>query len=192
MPEGIVIHLPLNTHLPINTKRLLLRDFEPGDWAAVHKYAADPDVVRFVEWGPNSEDQTREFVERVIAMAKVTPRVDYELAVVSLPQNELIGAASIHISNPSNREGWIGYCLNKAAWGKGFATEAARSLIDFGMSELRLHRVFATVDPANSGSQAVLTKVGMKYEGHFREHKLVRGKWRDTLIYSILESDKVD
>jgi RimJ/RimL family protein N-acetyltransferase len=49
-----------------------------------------------------------------------------------------------------------------------------------------LHRIHATCRPANETSAKVLQKAGMKVEGHLREHRLVRGKWEDSLLFSIL------
>ena len=55
------------------TDRLLLRDFEPGDYEAVHAYAADIEVVRFMSWGPNTEVDTRDFLERAAESAAARP-----------------------------------------------------------------------------------------------------------------------
>ena len=43
----------------IQADRVLLRDFEQVDWQAVHSYASDPEVVRYMDWGPNTEDETK-------------------------------------------------------------------------------------------------------------------------------------
>lgn len=193
-----VVVWPINStgenvaQLPIRTERLLLRDFHANDWSSVHSYAADPEVVRFVEWGPSTESDSKAFVDQAIQVAQKDPRLDFHLAVLSIQENSVIGAASIHISNPLHREAWIGYCLNKGFWGFGLATEAAKALISFGFTELGLHRIFATVDPANKASVKVLQKIGMSYEGRFKSHKLVRGVWRDTEIYAVVESDQPD
>ncbi|WP_269433171.1 GNAT family N-acetyltransferase [Paenibacillus sp. FJAT-27812] len=72
---------------------------------------------------------------------------------------------------------------------KGFATEAAKALLEFGFRELGLHRIFATCRPDNLGSAKVLQKIGMSYEGHIREHKRHNEKWLDSHQYSILESE---
>jgi [ribosomal protein S5]-alanine N-acetyltransferase len=176
-------------YLPIKTERLLLRDFAVGDWPSVHSYAADPDVVRYVEWGPNTESDSRNFVDYAIRLSKEDPRLGYELAVVLPIEKTLVGVGAIHISNPVNREGWIGYCFNKRYWGEGMATETAAALLAFGFSQLGLNRIFATVDPKNRPSANVLLKIGMLYEGHLREHKLVRGRWRNTDLYAIIRSD---
>lgn len=46
---------------PVLTKRLMLRDFEETDWKPVQDYASDPEVVRYVDFGPNSEEESRIF-----------------------------------------------------------------------------------------------------------------------------------
>jgi RimJ/RimL family protein N-acetyltransferase len=115
--------------------------------------------------------------------------LEYTLGIVLFAANRLIGGCGIHVSNPENREGWIGYCLNQRFWGKGYATETAKALTDFGFKVLGLHRIFATCDPANVKSAHVLEKAGMKCEGHIREHRWAKGRWRDSLLYSVLEQE---
>jgi RimJ/RimL family protein N-acetyltransferase len=93
------------------------------------------------------------------------------------------------VSDPENREGWIGYCLNRDFWGKGYGTEVARALITFGFEQLNLHRIYATCDPQNTASAHVLEKAGMQREGHLRERKWVKGRWRDFLLYAVLDRE---
>jgi RimJ/RimL family protein N-acetyltransferase len=171
----------------VRTDRLLLRDLEETDWQAIQKYASDPEVIRYMDWGPNTEDQTKSFIQRSIAAQKEQPRKNYELAIVLKKDDELIGSCGIHISDPDNREGWIGYCLDRHFWGQGYGTHTAKALLRFGFDELNLHRIFALCDPDNAASAHVLEKVGMQQEGHLRERKLRRGEWHDELLYAILD-----
>jgi RimJ/RimL family protein N-acetyltransferase len=173
--------------MQLDTDRLTLRPFEPDDWVAVHRYASDLAVVEFMDWGPNSEAETKLFISRARFAQAEQPQSVFELAVIETAMHELIGAAGIHVSSPSNREGWIGYCLRRESWGQGFATELARRLIRFGFNDLKLHRIFATCDPRNVRSRRVLEKIGMIPEGHMRENKWVRGRWRDSFVYAVLE-----
>jgi RimJ/RimL family protein N-acetyltransferase len=62
-------------------------------------------------------------------------------------------------------------------------------MVAFGFDELRLHRIYATCNAENLASARVMEKLGMKYEGKLRENALERGRWRDTLLYAILETD---
>jgi len=173
----------------IRTERLLLRDLKEADWQAVHSCASDPEVVRYMEWGPNTEEETKDFIQRAVANQKEQPRRNYTLAVVLKEEDRLIGSCGIRVSNPENREGWIGYCFNRRFWGQGYATETAKALLKFGFEALNLHRVFALCRPENTVSAHVLEKIGMKCEGHLREHKWAKGRWHNSLLYAILEQE---
>ena len=187
---GIRAHPPLvevNLMTVIRSKRLLLRELEETDWQKVHSYASDPEVVRYMDWGPNTEEETKAFISRSISSQKEKPRREYNLAITLKREKELIGGCSLCVESPENKEALIGYCLNRQFWNKGYATETTEALLTFGFEELGLHRIFATVDPYNIASIRVLEKTGMQYEGHLRENKWSKGRWHDSLIYAILE-----
>jgi [ribosomal protein S5]-alanine N-acetyltransferase len=61
------------------TTRLRLRDFEPRDYQAVHAFATDLTVARYVEWGPNTPQETQAFLREARASADVSPRRRYAL-----------------------------------------------------------------------------------------------------------------
>jgi RimJ/RimL family protein N-acetyltransferase len=163
-----------------------LRELEEVDWPAVHSYASDPEVTRYMDWGPNTEEETKAFIQRSIAGRKEQPRKVYELAVALKKDGTLIGSCGIHVSDLNNREGWVGYCLNSHFWGQGYGTETASALLKFGFDQLRLHRIFALCDPDNAASARVLEKIGMQREGILRARKLRRGQWHDELLYAII------
>lgn len=175
--------------LYLTTERLILRDFKMTDWQRVHRYASDPEVVKFMEWGPNTVNESKDFVRMTIMLRKDNPRRHFDLAVVTKSENCLVGGCGIYVTSPYNREAFIGYCLSRDSWGKGYATEAAKRLLSFGFTQLKLHRIFATCDPHNLASARVLEKCGMQFEGQLRENKLIGKKWRDSLLYAILEHE---
>lgn len=170
----------------VRTDRLVLRELEEMDWEAVHSYASDSEVVRYMDWGPNTEDETRNFIQRASEGQREQTRKNYELAIVLKEDERLIGGCGIHVSDLANREGWIGYCLSQHFWRQGYATETAKGLLRFGFDQLNLHRIYALCDPENHASIHVLEKAGMGQEGHFRERKFRRGKWHDELLYAIV------
>ncbi len=171
------------------TNRLRLRELDESDWRAVHEYAADPEVIRYVQFGPNTVEETRSFIARAMSHRSEEPRTSYTLAIVLKDEGRLIGTCGLNVSSPENREGWIGYCLNRRFWGKGYAPEAARALLGWGFVDLGLHRITATCDPENTRSVRVLEKIGMLREGRLRQHKLVKGRWRDSYVYAMLEQE---
>lgn len=170
----------------LQSDRLLLREFRDDDFEAVHAYATDPEVVRYMDWGPNSEDDTREFLKRAQTYIEGDPRIGFELAVIHLERGELLGGIGLHVNGP---KAMLGYCFARPAWGRGYATEAARVMLDFGFRSLKLHRIWACCDPENAGSVRVLLKVGMRKEGHLKHDCQIRGEWRDNLLFAILEGD---
>ncbi|MDR2720009.1 MAG: GNAT family N-acetyltransferase [Nitrososphaerota archaeon] len=173
----------------LTTDRLELRSFQETDYAQVHEYGSDPIVTRFMAWGPNTEEATRNFVQKSIEYQKEKPQTQHPFAIVLREQNMLIGGCGLIISDIENRQGWIGYCLNRKFWSQGYATEAARALIGFGFNNLKLHRVFAFCDPANTASSHIMEKVGMRYEGHFKEKTWYKCEWHDEVIYAILKKE---
>ncbi|KGE16834.1 GNAT family N-acetyltransferase [Paenibacillus wynnii] len=168
------------------TERLIIREFVTEDIKSVHVYTSDPLVVEHMIWGPSSEEETRDFINLTMEMQKQEPRQGFEFAVVLKATNQLIGGCGIHVSGVG--QGELGYCYNRLYWGQGFATEAARVLLEFGFQNLGLHRIYATCRPNNIGSAKVMQKIGMEYEGHFREHMWHKGKWNDSYQYSIIRA----
>jgi RimJ/RimL family protein N-acetyltransferase len=173
----------------IATPRLVLRDFREDDWVAVHEYASDLDVVRYMPWGPNGEKETKAFVERALAEQAETPRTKFELAVTVAETGKLIGGCGIRVASRNDRSADMGYCLRRDAWGQGYATEAAAAVLAFGFEVLNSHRVFATCDTENLASERVLEKLGMRREAHLREDTRIRGRWRDSYLYAVLEQE---
>jgi RimJ/RimL family protein N-acetyltransferase len=178
----------MDASLSLPTPRLILRDFDESDFAAVHRYASDPEVVRLVHWGPNREADTRRFLRSAIATRRRQPRRKFDLAIALKFDASIIGGCGIYLpSDDSQAE--IGYTLARECWGQGYATEAAYRLLAFGFRALGVHRVFATCDVENVASWAVLEKLGMRREGYLREDRWQRGKWRDSYLYAILEEE---
>lgn len=166
-----------------------MRDFIQNDWKSVHEYASDPEATRYVGWGPNSEEDSKKFVQQVIASQKEEPRKSFTLGVTLKEQNILIGACRISISDPQNREGSIGYIYNRSYWGRGYGTEAAQAIIAFGFDKLGLHRISAWCDVDNTASSRIMEKNGMQREGRLREFRIHQGKWRDSFLYSVLDHE---
>ena len=160
-----------------------------SDWKAVHEYACDAEVVRYLEWGPNSEGETVTFLDGTISCQRERPRRIFEFAVVHKGDNKLIGGCGIRINDSDSELAEIGYCFNRSYWGQGFATEAAIEVIGFGFISLDLHRIYATCDADNIASATVLARCKMRKEGHFVRDKKVRERWRDTMLFAILREE---
>ena len=178
-----------NTNLLLETERLIIRDFREEDWHDVHQYGSDPEVVKYMPFGPNTEEDTKAFIQRTLNNQRAEPRTHFNFALIQKQDNKLIGACEVWIKSAENKAGEIGYILNRKYWHNGFMPEAAQRVVTFGFEQLGLHSITAACDPANTGSYRVMEKVGMQREGLLRERELWKGVWRDLLQYSILEKE---
>jgi RimJ/RimL family protein N-acetyltransferase len=155
----------------------------------MQEYTTDPEVIKYLTFGPNTEEESKQFIELCKSNQKENPRKNYNLGITISSENKLIGGSGIRITDQRNLIGNIGFCLNRNYWGKGYATEAATGLLGFGFEELNLHRIYAICDPENVASKRVLEKIGMKYEGHLRQNVIIHGIHRDSLMYAILKHE---
>jgi ribosomal-protein-alanine N-acetyltransferase len=153
----------------------------------LHAFASDVENVQYMDWGPNSKDDTNNFLSDVQNTYQANPRKAFEFAVIFKSTNQLIGSCGIRIQSNINRHGDFGYILSKAYWNQRLGKELAAELVRFGFSDLKLHRIWATCAPDNIASQTVLERIGLKKEGHLRQNIFHRGQWRDSILYSILE-----
>lgn len=175
----------------LTTERLALREFAAEDVQAVHRYASDAEVTRYMLWGPNSWAETEAFVREAMVSQQSPSRDDYTIAVVQRGDDQVIGAIHLGIlSGPAMKgRGDLGYVLARQAWGHGYATEAGRAVIRWAFLDLGLHRVEATCGVDNAASRRVLEKLGMSYEGSRRDDYWVRGGWRSSHLYGLLAED---
>jgi RimJ/RimL family protein N-acetyltransferase/predicted acetyltransferase len=176
----------------LETPRLVLRELRDEDAPAIHAYASDTEVVRHLDWGPNTPEDTAAFVAMAQAVRDAVPRTAYHLAVTLKTAGHLIGGCRIEIRNAASGAGDLGYVLGRLHWGQGYATEAARAVVGFGFESLALHRIWATCDVRNEASARVLEKLGMKREGHLRHDVRRKGEWRDSYLYGLLAPEWQD
>jgi RimJ/RimL family protein N-acetyltransferase len=173
----------------LETRRLVLREFADHDAPAVQAYAGDTEVVRHLDWGPNTPEDTAGFLALARAARDASPRTAYHLAIVLKAADRLIGGCRIAIRRPEHGDGDVGYVLDRSHWGHGYMTEAAHALVAFGFGRLALHRIWATCDVDNHASVRVLEKLGMQREGHLRQITRRHGEWRDSYLYAVLRSE---
>jgi RimJ/RimL family protein N-acetyltransferase len=173
----------------ITTERLVLREFVADDWAAVLAYQSDPRYLRFYAWTDRSEAEVREFVQMFLVQQSERPRRRFQLAITLPEDGRLIGDCGIRRKPQNDWEAAIGFELAPEHWGRGYATEAALAMVDFGFRELGLRRVSSWCVADNAASARVLERVGMRLEGRLRENERFKGRWWDTLLYGLLESE---
>jgi RimJ/RimL family protein N-acetyltransferase len=113
------------------------------------------------------------------------PRIKYQFAITLKSTGQLIGNCGVRRDSPETREGDMGYELDPRFWGKGYATEAAQTVLSFGFSHMHLHRVSAWCIAENVASARVLEKLGMRLQTRTQDHQYFKDQWWDTLSYAI-------
>jgi len=90
-----------------------------------------------------------------------------------------------------DRRGWanLGYAVHPDCQGDGYATEAARLVVDHGFATLRLHRISAIVHAGNEASKRVVEKLGFTHEGTKRDDDFVDGEYVDREVYAVLRGE---
>ncbi|WP_335871787.1 GNAT family N-acetyltransferase [Bacillus sp. 2205SS5-2] len=164
----------------IRTKRLLIRDFESTDWEAVYEYLSDGVVMKYMPEGVLTKEGVKEFVNNNIGeQAEKFP-------VIELSSNTLIGHMIFHkyFGDHTYEVGWV---FNPNYHQRGYATEAAKAILDFGFKKMNLHRIIATCQPENIPSYRVMENAGMRREGYFKKCIPNGNEWWDEYYYSILE-----
>ena len=176
--------------MEIKTERLILREFQTSDWPAVLAYQSDPRYLRFYEWTERTPEAVQQFIEKYfVGPQRAQPRIKFQLAAVLQSNQQLIGNCGIRMNTADAREGDIGYEFAPDHWGHGYATEAARAMVKFGFTELKLHRISSWCIADNIASARVLEKLGMQAEGRLRENEYFKGRWWDTLLFGMLEHE---
>jgi RimJ/RimL family protein N-acetyltransferase len=137
---------------PIQTERLLLREFAATDEQDIHGYASDAEVVRYADWGPNDLAITRAHLARRLKEQQEWPRDNIELAMDLRAEGRVIGILRLSVLDNVTQTADFGYTLNRRYWGNGYATEAAAALLNAAFVRMNLHRVWATCDVRNHAS----------------------------------------
>lgn len=175
--------------LPLQTRRLVLRDYTLADVPSVFAYAKEAAYWQFQRAEAPAAEQLETLLNWVVTEQSVVPRTMYFLAAARRDTGEIVGEAVLKIVDPAERQGEVGFGIAPKFWKQGFATEIAGAVLDAAFGHFKLHRVAAQCSPDNKASIRVLQKVGMAREGLLRDVHFARGKWWSTLNYSVLDQE---
>ena len=173
--------------LPIQSERIILRRFKSTDIPDLLEFVAHPSVANEVQEMGSSESEIQDYITLQNSFQPFEPHKVFDLGIERITDCKLIGIVTSIVKHHCKAE--IGYGLGFDHRGCGYATEAAKALIDTCFVELGLHRVQAITSSGNPASVRVLERLGMNLEGRLREANMRDGKWCDLLYFGILESE---
>lgn len=171
----------------IRTGRLIIRTLEMKDKEAFFKYRSLPEIYQYQSWRPINISEIEEFINKNISVCVNKANSWLQLAVC-LKEGQMIGDIGIHFMD-DDYQIEIGYTLSPEYQGNGYAQEAVKAVIDYSFTELKKHRVTASVDPDNIKSIKLLEKIGFRKEAHFIKSFNLNNQWYDDCIYAILEDE---
>jgi len=172
---------------PIETDRLTLREFYPEDGQDLYEYLSNPLVYIYEPGTPIDYKQAIEYA------SDMSKNVDF-WAVELKNEKKVIGQLYFNHQEPRHLLLWeLGYIINPFYQQCGYGSEAANALVNFGFTELRIHRIQAHCNPDNVASWRLLEKIGFSREGllrkniYFRKDQSGNPLWMDSFVYAKLE-----
>ena len=178
----------MNLQPTLSTERLILRPYSLDDVPDVVRLIGDArvsDTILTVPYPYSDHDgvswiSTREVEFRSGKSAN--------FAITLAKSGEYIGGIGLNF-NPAQNYAELGYWVGLPHWNKGYVTEAARAVVDWGFRERNLNRILARHVLHNLASGRVMLKIGMQYEGTLREHAHKGGVYFDMVMYGVLRRE---
>jgi [ribosomal protein S5]-alanine N-acetyltransferase len=173
-------------HLPtLHTQRLILRKLRLEDAGDYFAFASDPQVTRFLRWGPHaSMAETEKYLEH--AIGGYHAGTDGPWGIELAREGRLIGSIHLMEIDPYHLKADVGVVLNSQYWRKSIGSEALRCVLAHCFNALCLQRVQALVITGNIAGYRLMETCGMTHEGVLRRYALQKGMWRDFDVFSIL------
>lgn len=156
----------------LQTKRLIIREFSIDDLDGLSALLGNKEVMHFSLAGPLSREQAKDYLEKRIL--GYYAQFGFGLwAVVLSEEQRLIGYAGLMSQSIDGEELIeLGYRLDPRYWGKGLASEAALAISQYAFDRLQLDQIISIIDPKNTRSVGVASRIGMHY-------------WKDSLFHNI-------
>lgn len=173
----------------IATQRLVLRKFEYSDCNdAMKNWAGDPEIqLSYGEPVYPTEDDVIELLEKYISSYS---NLNYfRWAVIEIESGVCIGQIAFFLVDCQNNFAEIEYCIGSKYQCKGYATEAAKAVVEYGFEKAEFHKIQICHRSNNLPSKRVIEKCGFTFDGALRDYFFIDGKYYDRLYYSILSNE---
>lgn len=178
----------LRDSIPIRTARLRLRPWRVADLDAYWAIRGDPSVAQYLYDEPRSREACLRQLELTDADG-LTAGQSIHLAAERADDRAVVGDVSVVLPSAPHLQAEIGYLVAPEYQGNGYATEAARAIVDLAFAYLGAHRVSGRLDGRNVASARVLERLGMRQEAHLIENEFVKGEWTDEIVFAMLRRE---
>jgi RimJ/RimL family protein N-acetyltransferase len=166
------------------TARLRIRPLLAGDARGLHTCYGDPRAMPFWDF-----PATRDLAETEARMWGSDTHRFAAWAVLAKDSERFLGMMCVHHREAWNRRLEIGYILARRYWRKGLMSEALTPFLRYCFAELTCHRIEASIEPENTASRRLAEKLGFRAEGIMRGRLCVEGKFRNVVMYALLDED---
>lgn len=167
----------------IDGEAVSLRTIEEEDLPFLQREINDPSVWRWIgRYRPVNAEQEREYFEEVVSE-------EGSVQLLVCVESEPVGTVGLEFDHEGVRSAELGYWIAPEYHGKGYGSEAARLLTEYGFNERGCHRITARVFEGNDASRALLEGLGFTQEGRQREAHFSDGQYRDLFWYGALAEE---
>ncbi|MCK5848032.1 MAG: GNAT family N-acetyltransferase [Caldisericia bacterium] len=167
----------------IETKRLLIRNFQEKDWKDIVSYCSDAKTMFYIPMGVLNVQEVKEFTSS-------NPEEETECYAIENKLFQRVIGQIIYHQWCMERTWEIGWIINPKFQNKGYASEAAKAILNFGFTIQKLHRIIATCQPENLSSWKVAEKIGMRREGYSKKCIYKKNNaWWDEYFYAVLKEE---
>ena len=172
----------------VKTDRLALRPLEGSDYDFIQKLRKRPE---YFEYENDRAYNDNEIIEQFKSFLEGTKKLPDKGSIQWIVINNDVKIGEVHLwcNWDSTLEWEIGWHFLFEYWGKGFATEAAKAILQYAFAKFRINRIMACPNAANTKSVALCERIGMIKEGRVREVKLINGVYYDETIFGILKRE---
>jgi ribosomal-protein-alanine N-acetyltransferase len=180
-------------NIRIETEHLIIRNFTSNDLSQLYKIMNNEEIMRSV---PFAKERTlpecKELMKRILNRYKESTILNFKgflLLVASKDNNECVGFVGLFPLTYDTAENELFYGLFEEHYGKGYATEIGKAIIQYGFNNMKINKIVATVNKDNEVSKRVLDKLGMCFEYEIQDEEARNSSYDGELMYSIKRTD---
>ncbi|CAM3346519.1 GNAT family N-acetyltransferase [Elizabethkingia occulta] len=169
--------------LKIETERLILSPLEESDIPLITEYLQEKIISDNTSNIPHPYTESDAQIWIKMSDDALVAKTGYTFAIRE-KDGKIIGAIGLHDRADDKAE--LGYWIAVPFWNKGYATEAASAILNFGIKELKFHKIYATHFLHNPASGKIMEKIGMQKEAVLKQHVKKGNEYLDLQMYSLI------